>query len=233
MQFTAKAYSGSRRAILFDVDGVLVQTEPLRAQAHAAVVRLFGGSIAPSFYFAIHAVGKSHEQTRSAFIRASNIRVSEAAYTAAFRKLFMKSLHAMLPTPGIASLLSLLRKQGYLLGAVSSSDSREVKALLKQSSLARFFSFTVSGGEVRKKKPAPDLYRLALHRLPFSRERVVAVEDSETGIQSARAAHLPVIAYRHRYNREHDFSGARAVVSSFTDWKRFLSAVAALTADSR
>ena len=92
--------------------------------------------------------------------------------------------------PAIRELAQELRPQ-YRLGVVTSSNIREVGGLLEAAGLMPYLDTVVHGGEVKRHKPAPDPYLLALERLGV--KTALAVEDSKAGIASARAAGLDVI----------------------------------------
>jgi beta-phosphoglucomutase-like phosphatase (HAD superfamily) len=68
-----------RTAVLFDMDGVLVETEILKAQAHSETVRSFGGSVRPEFYDSV--MGQSHKAVLSAFLKEAGISVTEDDYS--------------------------------------------------------------------------------------------------------------------------------------------------------
>lgn len=204
-----------RRAVLFDMDGVLAPTESLRGRAHQATVSHFGGSIPGSLYREI-GVGKPHEQVRAEFIRCSGIAVSAEEYAGTFRKVLSESVYGLCATPGIPRLLRTLRDRNYRLAVVSSSAQVEVGLTLCVTNLAGFFEVFVTGDDVVNKKPAPDAYLLALKRLEVERTFTVVIEDSEDGIRAALTAGLRVIGFRHEYNRGHDFCGVPEI-NSFLD----------------
>lgn len=212
------------RAVLFDFDGVLVPTERVCAQVHTETVERFGGKAPLGFYGAIKGVGKPHELVRRAFIQVSGINVSEDEYSATFREIFQKHLERMEATPGIPEILGQLRAEGYELGVVSSSSRKEVLSILSRLRILDYFAAVIGGDEVKAKKPAPDPYRVALGRLGVSFFQAVAVEDSESGIQSACAAGLGVIGVRHADNHNHDFGEAEEI-SSFKDQRTVISLI--------
>jgi beta-phosphoglucomutase-like phosphatase (HAD superfamily) len=212
--------------LLFDMDGVVVETEHLKAAAHTAAAERFGGRIPADLYPTV--MGQTHAQVRAAFIRASGHPTDPAAYTRVYREVY----HAMLAAaprlvPGVGELLKRLHAAGYLLGLVTSSSIQSAQMVLDMLVAAGVFSddmFTahVFAEDVSRGKPAPDPYLLGLERLGSracvpSQCRALAFEDSNAGVQSAAAAGLPVIALRHRFNAQQDFSCAAAVLDTFTD----------------
>jgi HAD superfamily hydrolase (TIGR01509 family) len=104
--------------------------------------------------------------------------------------------------------------------ALASSSNRElIDLVLELSGLARFFAATVSSEEVERGKPAPDVYLEAARRLGVAPERCVAVEDSENGILSARAAGMRVVAIPNPQYPPHDdtLSAADEVLGSLAE----------------
>lgn len=206
----------TRRAVLWDFDGVLFPTEGLRDRTHQAVVEQCGGQTHPNFYKEIGGGGRAHEEVRAEFIRASGIAVCEERYTRLFQKLLRCKLPDLDPTPGVAELLAAWQAELYLQAVVSSSPRAEVLPTLVRAGLSPFFEAVVCGDDVARRKPAPDGYLAALRNLEICPAQAVAIEDSCSGIKAACAAGLQVIACRHEYNRAHDFTGANLVICSFT-----------------
>lgn len=200
----------NNRVVLFDLDGVLVLTEHLKAEAHAAAIRHLGGDVSPSFYG--HLMGQSHEAVRGAFLAAAHIRADPYEYTRFFRSKYRELLETRLEVvPGIVELLHTLTEKGYLLSVVSSSSSELMGEVLDRVALTRFFRVQVSADDVFRKKPAPDAYLKALDLLGVSPASAVVIEDSESGVQAAVNAGILVLAIRHSFNRGHNFANALAV----------------------
>lgn len=118
--------------------------------------------------------------------------------------------------PGVKRLIEEARSAGLRLAIATTTTPDNVTALLEHS-LGRgsqaWFEVIGAGDVVPKKKPAPDIYFWVLERLGLAAHDCLAFEDSENGVRSARAAGLPTIVTINDYTREHDFSGACAVLS--------------------
>ncbi|MBI2607870.1 MAG: HAD family phosphatase [Candidatus Doudnabacteria bacterium] len=217
------------RAVLWDLDGVIAPTEEICAAAHCATVQHYGGGLfGLDFYQRIQGVGRSHEAVRTDFLTASGLQVSAAEYTRTFQKLKKAMMADLKPNPGIRELLAVLRKDGYHLGLVTTSRLSSVNEVLKICRLTEAFDLLVTADDVRITKPAPDPYLLALKRFHQPAGRVVAIEDSETGIRSAVEAGLAVIGYRYDLNDNHDFSRAKFVIDSFEDTTGLLNLIGQL-----
>lgn len=226
-------------AIVFDLDGVLVDTEPLKLRAHRAAVEERGGELGEGLYRSW--MGGPHDEVIRAFLEASGLASDDAAvtdYEATFRAAYRELLTTELaPTEGAEALLAACREEGRRRALVTSSDPWMVEIVLPRLGGRELFEAVVTAGDVEREKPAPDPYRQALAalgggasgetgRAPADgrkgpapgagddRSRPVAVEDTRAGVASARAAGLPVIAVRHAFNTEHAFDEADAMVVS-------------------
>lgn len=216
-----------RTAIVFDLDGVLVETEPLKARAHRAAVRARGGDLTLETYR--REMGNPHGEVIRAFLAASGLEATEArveAYEAAFRDAYRRLLARELEqVEGAGELLAACREQRRPLALVTSSDPWMVELILPRLGGVGGFGAVVTADDVDREKPHPDPYLRALSGLDEEDGPAVAVEDTAAGLASAAAAGLPVIARRHRFNRGHDFADAAALVETLAPADGFLELV--------
>ena len=124
------------------------------------------------------------------------------------------------PRPGIRRVISAAQDAGWKLGVASTSAEAAVHAILDYAvgpdRAARFDVF-LAGDCVPRKKPAPDIYLLALDRLGADAAEVLVVEDSRNGLEAAHAAGLRCLVTVNGYTDKEDFSEAILVVSSLGD----------------
>ena len=113
--------------------------------------------------------------------------------------------------------------RGLSLAPASSSPRIVVEAILEELGLARSFQAVISGDQVERGKPEPDIFLKASHALGIPPERCMVVEDAPHGIMGARRAGMFVIAVRNRYNLDLDLSQANRIFSSLDhfDWTLF------------
>jgi HAD superfamily hydrolase (TIGR01509 family) len=212
--------------LLFDMDGVVVETEHLKAAAHTAAIEYHGGQVPAELYPTV--MGQTHTRVRAAFIQACGVAIQAEEYTRVYREVYQNLLAAgPRLVPGVSELLRSLHAAGCRLGLVTSSAVHSAQLVLDWLEQTGFlseglFSARIFGEDVAHGKPAADPYLLGLQRLGADvcapgQCRGLAFEDSHAGLESARAAGLPVIALRHRYNAQQDFSAAAAVLTSFED----------------
>ncbi len=210
--------------VLFDLDGVLVSTEALKAVAHTETVAGYGGTLELWQYRA--EMGRAYDDVIEAFIRRTGIDADPAEYSMTFRAGYLELLRARLElAPGAAELLDVLREQGYRLAVVSSSLRWMMDEILSRTRLDRFFDTIVSAEDVGEEKPSPEPYLLALERLSLEPHSAVVFEDTQSGVTSGTRAGVKVIAVRHEYNIDHDFSRAATVLDNLADTQATVRAI--------
>jgi HAD superfamily hydrolase (TIGR01509 family) len=184
-------------AAVFDMDGVLADTEPLHDAAFAAVLASYGGVVTSEEY--AYTVGRdSHEiweWVRERWAVADPV----PTLAAAFERSLLPRLARVAPAPGARALIDDLRLAGVPLALASSSSRRIVDHTLRTLGFEAAFAATVAGDEVSPSKPHPAIYLAAAAHLGVGAERCIAIEDSVLGMQAARAAGMKVVGIRNRY----------------------------------
>jgi HAD superfamily hydrolase (TIGR01509 family) len=181
-------------AVLFDMDGLLVDSEPLWFEAERAVMTRLGGQWGEADQQAL--LGGSLERTVSWLLAKAATPVAAARPDVA-RWLVAEMAGLILARglplqPGAATLLAELGCAGVPHALVTASSRVIMEAVLAVTGLS--FPVTVCGEDVRRTKPDPEPYLLAAARLGVRAAACVVLEDSPTGIAAGRAAGCPVIA---------------------------------------
>ena len=208
------------RAVIFDLDGVLVESESLKARAHSAAVGELGGRVPPSYYS--HVMGASHEFVRAAFIREGSLTVAPERYSSLYHGIYEQMLEDLEVTAGARELVEALGDRRYRLGVATSSQPWMVDRILRQTSLGAHFQAVVTAADVEQHKPAPDAYQQALDRLGVIAANATVIEDSESGVTAAVAAGIPTLARRHEMNQRHDLTKAEVVLDSLRQTDQIL-----------
>jgi len=179
-------------AVVFDLDGVLIQTEELWDEVRERFVRERGGRYDAAAQRAM--MGMSSLEWSRFIHEELGVDESPEAISAEVARLLEERYRERLPLiPGAVEAVRRLAVR-WPLGLASSSNRSLIDAALRLSGLARCFRVTVSSEEVARGKPSPDVYLEAARRLGVAPERCAAVEDSHSGIRSAKAAGVRVIA---------------------------------------
>ena len=185
-------------AVVFDMDGVLVDTEHLWDEVREELTGEWGGRYTPEAQEAMMGMS-SHEWSRYLH-ETVGLRESPETINAEVVRRMLARYEIELPVvPGAGEAVRRLADDGYRLGVASSSNRELIDAVLRWLELAALFEATVSSEEVGRGKPAPDVYLEAARRLDVPASRCAAVEDSASGIRAAREAGMRVIAYPNRH----------------------------------
>jgi HAD superfamily hydrolase (TIGR01509 family) len=185
-------------AVVFDMDGVLVDTEHLWDEVREELTGEWGGRYTPEAQEAMMGMS-SHEWSRYLH-ETVGLRESPETINAEVVRRMLARYELELPVvPGAGEAVRRLADDGYRLAVASSSNRELIDAVLRRLELAALFEATVSSEEVGRGKPAPDVYLEAARRLDVPASRCAAVEDSASGIRAAREAGMRVIAYPNRH----------------------------------
>ena len=181
-------------AIVFDNDGLLLDTEHAWTRAETALFARHGSTFTADHKREL--IGTSREQSAAKVERMLGLTGRGQALMDDLHELVMEELNAGVPPrPGALELLRAVRSAGVPIGLASNSSREFVERALAVSELADgHFDVVVSADDVEAPKPAPDLYLAACAALGAAPERAAALEDSPPGVASARAAGMFVIA---------------------------------------
>lgn len=175
-------------AVLFDLDGTLVDTESVAVHTGMAAFAAVGQPVSIAFMHGM--VGKDHA-AGNAVIRAAYPDIDMDALNAHWRRGFAESIARELRLkPGVLDLLGAIEVP---MAVVTSSGRVEAHAKVDTAGLSRFFALIVSVDDVDRAKPAPDPFLLAAQKLGVDPARCLVFEDSDTGAESARAAGCTVV----------------------------------------
>ena len=179
-------------AVIFDLDGVLVDSEQLWDDARRELVQERGGTWRPDATRAM--MGMSSLEWSRYVHDELHVDMAPEEISASVVERLQRLYRARLPLyPGAVETVAAVAER-HRLGLASSSNREIIDLVLELADLRQFFEVTVSSEEVPRGKPAPDVYLEAARRLGVPAERCAAVEDSANGIRSAAAAGMKVVA---------------------------------------
>jgi beta-phosphoglucomutase len=202
-------------AVLFDFDGTLADTENVHVAAWQRTLARMGWELTDE------AAARAAEIDDRYFLQELfGRRKIEGADIDGWIRVKQELAETMLADaprlyPGVVELVAALRKEDVRLAVVTTTWRRNVEVVLGASGLAGAFELIVAKEDVAAVKPSPDAYDLALRRLEVPASGAVALEDSPTGLASARAAGIEAVAVGHR-RREGEWSDGHRFLASLT-----------------
>jgi HAD superfamily hydrolase (TIGR01509 family) len=190
--------NGQIEAVVFDMDGVLVDTEHLWDEVREELTAEWGGRYTPEAQRAM--MGMSSREWSRYLHEIVGLREQPETINAEVVRRMLALYEVQLPVvPGAVGAVRRLHGEGLRLAVASSSNRELIDAVLRRLELTDLFAVTVSSEEVARGKPAPDVYLEAARRLGVAPSRCAAIEDSASGIRAAHAAGMRVLAYPNRH----------------------------------
>jgi HAD superfamily hydrolase (TIGR01509 family) len=181
------------KAFVFDLDGVIVLSEPLGLRAWRKWLAPYGKTLSEAAYNNL--IGREAQEAAEWVIHYTGVQASvEQALRVRPGLLASVVDETLQPRPGIFELLEALQARRLLLGVASNSFGEYVRRVLAVMELSQAFGCVCTREDARGGKPAPDLYLAAAGCLGVMPGECVAVEDSPTGLQAALAAGMHAVA---------------------------------------
>jgi beta-phosphoglucomutase len=182
------------RAVIFDMDGVLTDSEPLINEAAIAMFGELGLEVAPNDF--IPFIGTGEDRYLSGVAEKHGFRMHLASAKKRTYEIYLSLVpHRLRAFAGAVQLVQRCRDAGFKIAVASSADRIKIEANLRQIGLPpESWDALVSGDDVQHKKPAPDLYLAAAQTLGLVPAECVVIEDAPNGIQAAQSAGIRCIA---------------------------------------
>ena len=211
-------------AIAFDMDGVLIDSQPLHYEIDMAVLKTCGypatmETVTP--YTGVSTPDRWPEYKRTLALPQPLDRLLELQ-TQIMIEIFTNA--DLTPSDGIPSLLKFLQSRNIPCAVTSSSSHELINFVLEKCKMRQYFTHLVSGEDVKPGKPAPGIYLKAAKTLGLPPEHCIAVEDAAVGILSAKNAGFTCIAYVNPNTHGQDFTHADYVVSHFDQCREIITA---------
>ena len=204
------------QAVIFDMDGVLIDSEPYHYFIEGEIYKKLGIDIPEEVR--VNFVGLSNKKMW-AFIKEKYNLTQNLDELIFFneeeRAKYMASLTNVVPNPGVSELLQILKENNIVLALASSSTKKVIDILTKKANLQQYFQYMVSGDVVKNGKPAPDIFLYTAQLLKTDVKNCIVVEDSTNGMKAARNAGMKCVAYKNKHTRGQDVTLADFVIEDF------------------
>ena len=208
-----------QKAIIYDLDDLMVNSDPLHVQTDELLLEEHG-----------HKFAELPKELRSGFIgmRVTDILKEIVKYlnlnvdldslyqkrTEIFLKLVKEKLEAM---PGLNESLELFKTNGFKIALASSGAKEYINLVLDKFNIKKIFDVIVSGDDVKSGKPHPETYLITSEKLGVKPKKCLVLEDSTKGIESAKSAGCKCIAIINPYTPTQDNSKADIVLNSLNE----------------
>ncbi|MFL1673616.1 HAD family hydrolase [Paenibacillus dendritiformis] len=207
------------KAFIFDMDGVIIDSEPIHFEIDVETMKYFGVTIAP--HELDRFVGMTNPEMWSILKQEYSIPQSVSEITEFQLKSKIELIRStdLAPIEGIQELIFDLKKNNILIGLASSSPRAFINEVLRKYNFFEYFDSIISGEEVTKGKPAPDIYLEVSNQLNSKPNECWVLEDSKNGVQAAKAAGMKCIGFINQNSGNQDLSRADIIVNNIRDIK--------------
>jgi len=207
-------------AIIFDMDGVLVDSEPFHREIEKKLFKRFQLNITEEEHNTY--MGKASDVMWSEIIRNKNLSLDVCEMVKVNyqeSKKYFSGLSHINPISGVVDLLNELRNKRIPMAVASSSDQDTVELIMEKSGLNEYFRYLVSSSKIGKSKPEPDIFLYTAKLMNTLPEKCVVIEDSANGIKAAKAANMYCVAYGGASSDDQDQSLADTQINKFSELK--------------
>ena len=204
------------RAVVFDLDGLMFNTEELYQEVGTEILRRRGYEFTSELLDQM--MGRPSRVALQIMIDTHTLKATVEELLAETDEIFPEILREKLaPMPGLVELLAALEQHGIPKGIATSSRRSFVERVLARFDYAPRFSPILTSEDITHGKPHPEIYLKAAERLAIATGEMLVLEDSQNGCRAAVAAGAITVAVPGTHSQRHDFSGAALVAESLGD----------------
>jgi beta-phosphoglucomutase family hydrolase len=206
------------KAVLFDMDGVIVDTEPLHYKAYHQMFDDVSIKVSDDLYKTF--TGKSTLEICKTLCKQFQLTKSPEELVAIKRKHFEylfnndKDLHLL---DGVLELIQNYHKHQLSLVLASSASMPNINRIFKRFDLDQYFMAKLSGADLKASKPHPEIFIKAAEASGFKKEECIVIEDSTNGIEAAKAAGIFCVGFKSPHSVNQDYSKANKVINAFSE----------------
>jgi HAD superfamily hydrolase (TIGR01509 family) len=213
------------QTVIFDMDGVIVDTEPVHNYAYYQHFKELGIEVSAEMFatFTGNSTKNVFQKIKEHFGVTEDIPTLVEKKRSLFNDAFDTKTDLFL-LEGVEDLIKQLHQNGIQLILASSSSKVTINRVFNRFKLDTYFSHIVSGEDFPQSKPNPDIFLEAVRLSKSNKENCIVIEDSTNGIKAAHAAGIYCVGYRSVNSKKQDYSLANLVIDSFEelDYKNIL-----------
>jgi beta-phosphoglucomutase family hydrolase len=202
------------KAVIFDMDGVIVDSEPTHIAAEKQTLLKHGMKITTEELRTY--TGTTADFEFNDLIRKYKLNVTAKTLFDEKEVIMFKLLEERTePTKGVIDLIRNLKQQGFKLGVATSGHRKLAHYYLKKLGIESFFDTVVCAEDITRSKPDPEIFLKAAERLGAEPSECLVIEDAKFGVEAAKKAGMKAVGYRNPSSGNQDLSKADWIVSDF------------------
>lgn len=203
------------KAVIFDMDGVLVDSQPYHFKADIDTMAEYGVIKDQKFYESFAGTLTADRMRTLKEMFGLDVPVEEMTIKRENMILDIMGKEDIKPVSGIPEFLRSIKEKGLTTAVASSSDYKLINLILDRLKIAQYFDSVTSGSDVKRGKPSPDVFLLAAERIGIGPSECLVVEDSENGVKAAKAAGMKALGYINPTSGKQDLSLSDFITDDF------------------
>ncbi len=206
------------KAVLFDMDGVIIDSEPLHQKAYHGMFKAVGIEVSPNLYESFTGQATLHicRQLVNHFKLQQTPEELVNIKRRIFKDLFFNDPELDL-IHGVRELIQDYHKNGLTLVLASSASMRNINNVFTKFDLNQYFKTKLSGADLKASKPHPEIFIKAAEASGFRKEECMVIEDSTNGIKAAHSAGIYCVGFKSPHSKNQDYTLANKVITSFKE----------------
>jgi HAD superfamily hydrolase (TIGR01509 family) len=206
------------KAVLFDMDGVIVDTEPLHHKAYFGMFDSLNLEVSEAHYQTF--TGQSTINVCKSLCEYFKLNNNPADLVQVKRNIFkdlFKSDPNLQLIDGVLSLIKEYHENGLTLVLASSASMGTIESVFTRFELDQYFIAKLSGADLKVSKPHPEIFLKAAEVSGYQKQNCIVIEDSTNGIKAAHAANIFCVGYKSLHSKNQDYSLANKVINNFNE----------------
>lgn len=206
------------KVAIFDMDGVIVDTEPLHYKAYHLMFEEVGIVVSPELYQSF--TGQSTLNICRRLVDHFNLIMMPDQLVRIKRNHFIELFNddsELSLIDGVLERIQDYYHNGMMLIVASSASMGNINRIFKRFDLDQYFSYKFSGADIPKSKPHPEIFEKAAQASGYNKSKCFVIEDSTNGIKASHAAGIYCFAYKSEHSTGQDYSLANKVINSFSE----------------
>ncbi|WP_064967710.1 HAD family hydrolase [Tenacibaculum ovolyticum] len=209
------------KAVLFDMDGVIVDTEPLHKKAYFLMFSKVGIEVSQELYNSY--TGQSTIDICKDLVNKFKLSLEATALVAYkrafFKELFFSDKNDLQLLDGVLDLIQNYYENGVTLVLASSASMVTIDNVFNKFDLNQYFKGKISGADLKASKPHPEIFLKAADIAEVRKEECLVIEDSTNGIRAAYDGGIYCVAYKSEHSKAQDYSLAQKLISDYAEIK--------------
>ena len=206
------------KAVIFDMDGVIVDSESIHRVAYQKMFDEFGIEVSPELYASF--TGKATLPICQYICSSFNLKISPEILVACKRKYFKELFDedtSFKLLEGVLELIQEYHKKALVLVLASSASMININRIFKRFDLDPYFISKLSGADLKASKPHPEIFKNAAKASGFLPSECMVIEDSTNGINAAKAAGIYCVGYNSVYSKNQSYDDADLIITNFNE----------------